>query len=350
MGSIFSTPKAPPAPDPVATANAQGAANAETARLQQKMNMVDQYNPYGATTFSPIGDDRYRVDTHLSPLGQSAFDSQARIDAATNSLAEGQLGRIGQAVSGPLDFSKLPSLTQDFSADRDAVTNALMERNKPQMDLDQRRVDTQLTNQGIPRGSEAWKTSQDDIARRQNDFRLAAINAGGQEQSRLYGLTADARNRMINEMLQQRSQPINEMAALLGTGQVTMPNAPNIPQTNVNGTDVLGANSLAYQGAMSNYNQKMGARNSLMGGLSGLGGAGLLAMSDIRLKEDITPVGIEKGLPVYTFRYRSDPERRLYRGVMAQDVLETMPEAVGTIGEYMAVDYGMLGIKFEEVH
>lgn len=71
--------------------------------------------------------------------------------------------------------------------------------------------------------------------------------------------------------------------------------------------------------------------------------------SDVRLKEDITPVGSSAGgFPLYTFRYRGQPG--LYQGVMAQDVLKTRPDAliVDADGFYM-VDYGKLGIEFRRI-
>lgn len=74
-----------------------------------------------------------------------------------------------------------------------------------------------------------------------------------------------------------------------------------------------------------------------------------LPWSDIRLKKDIIPAGEENGHKVYTFRYKGDAKNRLYKGVMAQDVMETNPEAVTKMGNYYAVDYGKLGVKFEEV-
>jgi hypothetical protein len=67
--------------------------------------------------------------------------------------------------------------------------------------------------------------------------------------------------------------------------------------------------------------------------------------SDVRLKTDIERVGTTVyGLPVYQFRYKTGPER--FEGVMAQDVLEVMPEAVvrGEDG-YYRVMYDKLGIK-----
>jgi hypothetical protein len=67
--------------------------------------------------------------------------------------------------------------------------------------------------------------------------------------------------------------------------------------------------------------------------------------SDVRLKTDIEQVGTTVyGLPLYHFRYKTGTER--FEGVMAQDVLEVMPDAVivGRDG-YYRVKYGQLGIK-----
>lgn len=68
--------------------------------------------------------------------------------------------------------------------------------------------------------------------------------------------------------------------------------------------------------------------------------------SDIRLKENIVPVGSVEGFPVYEFSYKGFPDR--YRGVMAQDVLELKPEAVQEIDGYLAVDYRQLPVQFSK--
>ena len=74
------------------------------------------------------------------------------------------------------------------------------------------------------------------------------------------------------------------------------------------------------------------------------------APSDIRLKTDIEKVGVaENGLPLYNFRYIGGDA--VYRGVMAQDVLEVFPEAVSTMPNgYLAVRYDMLGMRMTRVH
>jgi formylglycine-generating enzyme required for sulfatase activity len=78
-------------------------------------------------------------------------------------------------------------------------------------------------------------------------------------------------------------------------------------------------------------------------------GAGCPTNSDIRLKTDIVLIGkTESGLPLYTFRYIGDTT--IYQGVMAQDVLKLMPEAVVVMPNgYMAVYYEMLGLTMERV-
>jgi Chaperone of endosialidase len=66
--------------------------------------------------------------------------------------------------------------------------------------------------------------------------------------------------------------------------------------------------------------------------------------SDVRLKENVVRIGtIRHGLPFYTFNYVGRAER--YAGVMAQDVLPIMPEAVSVADDgFYRVDYHRLRI------
>ena len=95
-----------------------------------------------------------------------------------------------------------------------------------------------------------------------------------------------------------------------------------------------------------------GMLNSIIGGLSGIAGIGgklgqatpflsMLGLSDERAKEDIREVGqLHDGQPVYSYRYRGDPETRI--GLMAQEVARVVPDAVGQMPDgsgYLGVDY-----------
>ena len=71
--------------------------------------------------------------------------------------------------------------------------------------------------------------------------------------------------------------------------------------------------------------------------------------SDLRLKDDIVRIGrTSHGLPLYRFRYKGG--RDSFAGVMAQDVLGVMPEAV-TVGAdgFYRVNYAKLGIALRRL-
>jgi hypothetical protein len=91
----------------------------------------------------------------------------------------------------------------------------------------------------------------------------------------------------------------------------------------------------------------LGAAGTLAGAgqtSSGKSNGGILTslFSDRRLKQDITPVGkLDNGLTVYSYRYVDSPVTQI--GLMADEVLEAVPEAVGQAelpsGTYLTVDY-----------
>ena len=100
-----------------------------------------------------------------------------------------------------------------------------------------------------------------------------------------------------------------------------------------------------YQADMARASQPSMFSNLLGAGVQ-LGSAYL--MSDIHLKENVKHVGEEKGHKIYEFNYLDDDIK--YRGVMAQDIIETNPEAIQYMPSgYMAVNYDALGLKMERV-
>jgi Protein of unknown function (DUF3300)/Chaperone of endosialidase len=79
------------------------------------------------------------------------------------------------------------------------------------------------------------------------------------------------------------------------------------------------------------------------GGRGGGGGR----RSDIRVKQDITPLAhLDNGLELYRFRYKGS-DHTLYVGVMAQEVQKIDPGAVWRDRSgYLVVDYDQIGLKF----
>lgn len=83
------------------------------------------------------------------------------------------------------------------------------------------------------------------------------------------------------------------------------------------------------------------------GGHHGGGGGGGHHHSDIRLKHDIVMLGrLANGLGFYRFSYNGSD--KAYVGVMAQEVLAVMPEAVARDREgYLLVNYDRLGLRMQ---
>ena len=75
---------------------------------------------------------------------------------------------------------------------------------------------------------------------------------------------------------------------------------------------------------------------------------GLSMLSDIRLKENISRVGVSKsGIPIYTFSYKNSKD--VWSGTMAQDLISMGREdaVVMTDSGYYAVYYDMIDVKME---
>jgi hypothetical protein len=75
---------------------------------------------------------------------------------------------------------------------------------------------------------------------------------------------------------------------------------------------------------------------------------GLSFISDIRLKENISRVGVSKsGIPIYTFSYKNSKD--VWSGTMAQDLISMGREdaVVMTDSGYYAVYYDMIDVKME---
>ena len=120
---------------------------------------------------------------------------------------------------------------------------------------------------------------------------------------------------------------------------------------------VQGANTIA--GMQQQYGDTVaqvgaanaGATNQIIGtGLGIAGGVAAIHWSDRRLKENIELVGkTSHNLNLYEFGYKEVPGKR-FRGVMADEVLDVMPEAVAMDENgFMMVNYDMLGLSMEVV-
>lgn len=474
-----SGPEAPPPPDPVATAAAQSEYNKDAAITQANLNRINQVTPQGTIKYTQIGTNadgtpQYQQTQTYSPEQQALYNQQNAIAQALGNTAQAQIGRVNTTMGTAFNFNGMTPMVSsipgagsgvksfsgympgvdraveggpiastydsggpiqrsvgadDLAADgrrvSDAIYGQATSRLDPQFKQGQDDLTARLANQGIAVGSDAFNREQDNFNRARtdayNDANYRAIEAGGAEQSRLFGLdlskgqfgnqaqaqqyaqnqsgaqfgnqaqdqaftqgmgnadlynsagntwlqqqlsalgfnnqadsqrfneqvqnadlTNNARQQQISEATYLRNLPLNDIAALLGTGGgVQQPNFSPFAQVGVAAPDYQTGVQNNYNAAMNQYNQSQANRSQMLGSIFGSIGSvgGAIAMSDRALKENVARVGtLASGLATYAFNYIGDTVRRF--GVMAQDVLAVRPDAVVPVtGGYMAVDY-----------
>lgn len=286
---------APPAPDPKETASAQAAANKESAIATAELNMVNQNTPYGSLSYTPRGKSagytnsdgdyvdgvqQYTANQTLAPAQQRMLDLTNQAGIKYGETANNQLNAVSNKLSSPLDFGQLGPAPQANETTRKQVADSMYNRMSPLMNRDRERLETRLANQGITLNSDPYKDAMDEERRARNDAYLAIDNAALGQMGQLYGLESTARDKAVNEMTTERSQPLNELAAMLNGSAVQGPQFVNAPQGNINAADIMGAAYASYNGQMDAWKQKQANNNAMTSGLftlaGGLGG-GFLA-------------------------------------------------------------------------
>ena len=192
----------------------------------------------------------------------------------------------------------------------------------------------QLSNQAITQNQQAALQQQQAALAAQNQ-QFNQLLQGGQ-----FGNTAQQQS--LQQQLALRNQPLNEITGLMGGSQIQMPQFQGYQGSNIAAAPVMAGAQAAGQAAMDQYGIQSSNVNAANAGLYNLAGAGLMAakFSDRRLKSNIEHVGTHPlGIGIYEYDIFGNRER----GVMADEVLSVMPNAVSVHPSgFMQVDYGML--------
>lgn len=340
LGGSLGGSSPPGSPDYIGAANAQGQANLEAARVNARLNNPNVVNPFGTQNVTWNGDNPTITQT-LSPEQQALYTQQTRTQGLLGGLGEQGAKALQGTVGKSIDFSGAPTIGS-YDATRRSVIDAMMGRANEDYTKQSDELNSNLIASGIRPGTKAYDNAQQMIERSRNDARNLAEISGGNAASQAYNVDANRRQQAISELLAQRQVPLNEVNALMTGSQVSNPFAvPNYSQSaSVAPAPIFGANTATGQYNTDLYNAKVGSQNSMTQGLFGLGAAGLMAMSDRRLKSFIKRIGIHR-LGIGIYKYLIYGKNSI--GVMAQEVLKVKPEAVITMPNgYLAVNYGAL--------
>lgn len=338
MGGGKNSP--PPAPDYTGAAVAQGQANKDAAISTAMLSNPNIYGPYGSQTVSysqgPDGNWIPTVRQSLSPAEQGLLNANNTVQLGLANLGTQALGTVQNVMGQPFNGNNYPLQTsfdnpnlvtnanQNGQLDLSGVAkmpinagmtaqSAIMSRLQPQLDRQTTSTQTQLANQGLRPGMEAYDNAMHDLAYQQNDqltqaalqglnldmsanqqgYNQALNNANFANQANLtnanfansaaaqqfqqnqaeaqFGNTAQ--QQAYQQALNNYNLPLNQVAALMSGSQVTNPQFQGYTGATVSAAPV-------FQGAQAqgNYNQgifnaQTSGQNAFMGGLMGLGAA-----------------------------------------------------------------------------
>lgn len=286
----MSNPPAPPPPaDPVATAQAQGQMNKETAVTQFGLNATNQVGPDGSLSYSQDGSwadgtPHFTATQSLAPDQQAIHDVNASNSLKLGTVGGEQIDRVGKLLSEPVDLSgapKLPTFNGDTSAIEGRINELARARLDPILATKRSGLENKLANQGITPGSEAWQIQMRQLGQDENDANNQLLLGGRQEAfnelGSTYGYDMQGHQQGVSDILAQRNQPINEISALTSGSQVSMPSWVGTPQSSVAPVDYTGLVANKDNLLQKNYATQVGQQNAMMGGLFGLAGAGVKA-------------------------------------------------------------------------
>lgn len=352
------SPAPPPAPDYKGAAEATAAGNLQNAQVATAANRANQYTPYGSLTWSQANPSdpasQWSQQINLSPTGEALLNASNQSQLGLSGLLGGATNQVASTMGTPFSYNgpnvqtsvspytvnptgavsslgpyaAIPEVNDKARTDAiNAAYGQATSRLDPQFQTQQDRMETQLRNQGLVPGGEAYTNAMRDFNFAKNDAysnaRNQAVQQGLQNQQAQFGMGLAAnqagygqalgQTQLTNQALQQLygqqlgasgqnfnqglasaqfgnqaggtaldralalyNLPLNQLSALRSGSQVTNPQFGSYAQQQaVPGANYSGA--AGQQGAWDQgvYNSQVGQNNALMSGLFSLGGAAI---------------------------------------------------------------------------
>ena len=243
-----------------AQATTQG--NIQGAQAATAANRVNQYTPFGSLEYNQTGTDQYgnpiysatqtfapEMQGALSGLQQNITRAAQTYVDPSQYTAQGFTGNLPTMQTAGQTEQLQRSLADQGMAGWDKATGLIMERLAPQLERQQKSLDTQLAQQGIMRGSEAYNQAQQDLAMKQNDLANQAALSGLQAQSQFFNQGLQA-GQFGNQAITQQQQ--NQLANLGFTNLANQQGFQN----------QLAQQTLGNQAAQQNFTNQLAGANT----------------------------------------------------------------------------------------
>jgi hypothetical protein len=268
------------APSPPSTGSIQGAGTT-LGNQQQGINTQSQYgsnynqsNPYGSLNYvqtgtGPNGQPQYTAIENLSPQQQQLLNTYTGTQNVAGLGAQGVLqgAQYGTVPAATAIGNETSGLTGQFM-------NQWLAGTEPFFQTQQSQLNTQLANEGLggptnanPAGSPAWQNAQRQLQTNQGYAVAQQATA--------------AENQAYNQALQTYNEPAQLATSLAQFAAPTTPNASFNQGAQIQPADLAAALSAEIPAYMQPYSAQYQQYANLMGGLFGLGGAGLKGLTTL---------------------------------------------------------------------
>jgi hypothetical protein len=307
--------------------------NTPIAEQNQAGSNYQEYGPTSSLTYGQVGTGPggvpiYGATTQYTPQQEALLQTLQ----GTQATAGGQAGSLlsGANYGAQSPTAAIGNLTSGLTGQNVA---SYLSSADPFFQTQASQLDTSLRNQGLAPGQPAYDNAMRQLNTSQG---LSVYGAAAQFEPQAFtqATTEYELPAALSENLAGFAAPASPTAGLQGGS------ALNIQTPNTTG-DV----SAEVTAAQNQYTAQQAQYNAMVNGLMGVGTGAALALSDVRLKRNITKLAkLANGLFSYCFRYLWD--NTFYVGVMAHEVERLVPDAIvhGSDG-YLRVNYGRLGLR-----
>jgi len=290
-------PAPPPTPDYRGAAVEQGAANLESARATAKLSNPNMYTPYGTSLVSYDGDTPTIRQT-LTPQAQQTLEAEQRVQTGLANLGEKGTQMASQVLDKPFAFGG-PAVQTSLNTSNIAKMpvnagttgqEAIMSRLEPSLARARTSTETNLVNQGLRPGTEAYDNAIRSLGEQETDQRTQAVlqginldtaaNAQGYNQALQSGQFGNtAQQQALAQAIQGRQMPLNEITALMSGSQIQNPQFQAYQGANVAAAPTFAATQAQGAFDANAYNQRVATQNANTAGLYSLGGQALRAFA-----------------------------------------------------------------------
>ncbi len=281
--------------------------------------------------------------TVVNPQAQAAARDFAKyLDGLDTSTVDNTYKNIANTAYGL--SSQLPDYVYNVDGSdaarqrmENAVYNQAAGRLNEQFAADTADLNTRLQNQGLSVGSRAYQNAMNSL----QDAQYDALNNAAYE-SVIQGQNAFSNS--LQDSVTAGNFTNNARQLSLSEILQILQNSVSGYQAEKEKFDALSQTSDQVSKEQTYSRKNDGMSLSDAASLAATA-AQLFAASDLRLKENIVPVGrLDNGLTVYRFNYIGSPTTQI--GLIAQEVRDVCPEAVAE-GEdgYLRVNYALAAQK-----